>query len=148
PDDDHGCPFRCLAAGLGDGNRIGTAKTSRHHHCRRTHRKPTADPLHDAGGLSPAGQPEASHSGSPARRTPSAGQASNMSRPIRIGWAIFPLALTGCTVGPKYHPPATTQAAPVYKESPTQFKEGEGWKVAQPRDAMLRGKWWEIFHDP
>ena len=22
------------------------------------------------------------------------------------------------------------------------------WKVAQPQDAMLRGKWWEIFNDP
>src|SRR5208283_935490 len=35
-----------------------------------------------------------------------------------------------------------------YKESPTQFKENEGWTVAQPSDAMLRGKWWEIFNDP
>ncbi|MCU1260755.1 MAG: Heavy metal efflux outer membrane protein CzcC family [Bryobacterales bacterium] len=57
------------------------------------------------------------------------------------------LALTGCSVGPKYHPPVT-QAPPSYKESPTQFKEAEGWKVAQPSDAMLRGKWWEIFKDP
>jgi NodT family efflux transporter outer membrane factor (OMF) lipoprotein len=57
------------------------------------------------------------------------------------------LALTGCSVGPKYHPPVT-QAPPSYKESPTQFKETEGWKVAQPSDAMLRGKWWEIFKDP
>src|SRR5216684_6170040 len=39
-------------------------------------------------------------------------------------------------------------APAVYKESPTQFKETDGWKVAQPSDAMLRGKWWEIFKDP
>ena len=38
--------------------------------------------------------------------------------------------------------------AAVYKESPTQFKENEGWTVAQPADAKLRGKWWEIFNDP
>jgi NodT family efflux transporter outer membrane factor (OMF) lipoprotein len=55
--------------------------------------------------------------------------------------------LSGCTVGPKYHP-AVTQAPAVYKESPTQFKENEGWTVAQPSDAMLRGKWWEIFNEP
>jgi NodT family efflux transporter outer membrane factor (OMF) lipoprotein len=51
-------------------------------------------------------------------------------------------------VGPKYHPPAPQAPAPVYKESPTQFNETEGWTVAQPADAKLRGKWWEIFNDP
>ena len=33
------------------------------------------------------------------------------------------LALSGCTVGPKYHPPSTLPPAPSYKESPTHFKE-------------------------
>jgi NodT family efflux transporter outer membrane factor (OMF) lipoprotein len=56
--------------------------------------------------------------------------------------------LSGCVVGPKYHPPAPQAPAPVYKESPTQFNETEGWTVAQPADAKLRGKWWEIFNDP
>jgi NodT family efflux transporter outer membrane factor (OMF) lipoprotein len=58
------------------------------------------------------------------------------------------LMLPGCVVGPKYHPPAEKVDAAVYKESPTQFPQTEGWKVAQPSDAMLRGKWWEIFNDP
>jgi NodT family efflux transporter outer membrane factor (OMF) lipoprotein len=59
-------------------------------------------------------------------------------------------ALTGCMVGPKYHvPPATAQAPPaIYKESPVQFQDADGWKVAQPQDAMLHGKWWEIYSDP
>jgi len=58
------------------------------------------------------------------------------------------LLLAGCAVGPKYHPPSPPQApAAAYKESPTQFKENEGWTVAQPADAKLRGKWWEIFND-
>ena len=56
--------------------------------------------------------------------------------------------LTGCVVGPKYHPPAPQAPAAAYKESPTQFKENEGWTVAQPSDSKLRGKWWEIFNDP
>jgi NodT family efflux transporter outer membrane factor (OMF) lipoprotein len=57
---------------------------------------------------------------------------------------------TGCRVGPKYQvPPAVAQAPPpAYKESPTQFKDADGWKVAQPQDAMLKGKWWEIYGDP
>lgn len=56
--------------------------------------------------------------------------------------------LAGCVVGPKYHPPTAQAPAADYKESPTQFKENEGWTVAQPADAKLRGKWWEIFNDP
>ena len=62
------------------------------------------------------------------------------------------LLLTGCMVGPKYHAPtpsANATAPPVnYKESPTQFQDTDGWKVAQPQDAMLHGKWWEIYNDP
>jgi NodT family efflux transporter outer membrane factor (OMF) lipoprotein len=61
--------------------------------------------------------------------------------------ALVSAALAGCNVGPKYHPPAET-APPAYKESPDQFKETDGWKVAQPQDAALRGKWWEIYNDP
>jgi NodT family efflux transporter outer membrane factor (OMF) lipoprotein len=34
-----------------------------------------------------------------------------------------------------------------YKESTVNFQDADGWKVASPQDAMLRGKWWEIFHD-
>ena len=73
---------------------------------------------------------------------------------LRLKAAIYPaiaaaVLLTGCRVGPKYHtPPATAQAPPIsYKESPTQFKDADGWKVAQPQDAMLHGKWWEIYND-
>lgn len=69
--------------------------------------------------------------------------------------------LTGCMVGPKYHPPAplpaTAPTAPAaYKEAPApqsaapaqNTADAGDWKVAQPSDAMLRGKWWEVFGDP
>lgn len=60
--------------------------------------------------------------------------------------------LAACRVGPRYQQPAALPAQPppppAYKESPTQFKDTDGWKVASPQDAMLRGKWWEIFKDP
>jgi len=60
--------------------------------------------------------------------------------------ALLPLA--GCMVGPKYHTPtAPTPAA--YKEvTPENQKNIDNWKVAQPSDTQLRGKWWEIFNDP
>src|SRR6202161_3259901 len=63
--------------------------------------------------------------------------------------AALACALAGCMVGPAYHQPkALTEEPPdSYKESPTQFKDADGWKVAEPREAMLRGKWWEIFQD-
>src|SRR3984893_16241014 len=75
---------------------------------------------------------------------------------LRLNFAVWPaittLLLTGCMVGPKYHAPspsATATAPPAaYKESPTQFQDTDGWKVAQPQDAMLHGKWWEIYNDP
>jgi NodT family efflux transporter outer membrane factor (OMF) lipoprotein len=51
-------------------------------------------------------------------------------------------------VGPRYHPPAPQAPAAKYKESPTQSKDNGDWTVAQPADAKLRGKWWEIFNDP
>jgi NodT family efflux transporter outer membrane factor (OMF) lipoprotein len=77
---------------------------------------------------------------------------SNTMINLRLKFALGStiLLLTGCMVGPKYHaPPAITTAPPAaYKESPTQFQDTDGWKVAQPQDAMLHGKWWEIYNDP
>jgi NodT family efflux transporter outer membrane factor (OMF) lipoprotein len=72
------------------------------------------------------------------------------TRRLSVSGAAVLFLAAGCTVGPKYRPPAATQTPvpPVYKESPTQFKETEGWTVARPGDAMLRGKWWEIFKEP
>lgn len=57
------------------------------------------------------------------------------------------LLLGGCAVGPKYVRP-TVQSAPAYKELAADYRQTDGWKVAQPKDDVLRGKWWEIFGDP
>ncbi|MGD0798535.1 MAG: efflux transporter outer membrane subunit [Acidobacteriaceae bacterium] len=69
---------------------------------------------------------------------------------IAIVAAVGALLLNGCMVGPKYQkPPAMAQAPPAaYKESPANFPDSDAWKVAQPQDAMLHGKWWEIYNDP
>jgi NodT family efflux transporter outer membrane factor (OMF) lipoprotein len=49
------------------------------------------------------------------------------------------VSLTGCAVGPKYHP----QSVPI----PPAYKEIGNWKTAQPSDQNLGGNWWEIFQD-
>src|SRR5208337_1703144 len=54
----------------------------------------------------------------------------------------------GCVVGPHYNrPPAETPGT--FKEvTPDDLKKMDGWKVAQPQDSALHGKWWEILGDP
>jgi NodT family efflux transporter outer membrane factor (OMF) lipoprotein len=61
------------------------------------------------------------------------------------GWASMALAgallfLAGCANRTPYVRPTAT--------IPPAFKEGEGWKLAEPSDQTIRGKWWEVFQDP
>lgn len=76
--------------------------------------------------------------------------------------AALALAMAACTVGPKYHAPAPS-APPEYKEAtakpapatpattvasdPTQSGLG-AWNVADPKDGLLKGKWWEMYNEP
>jgi NodT family efflux transporter outer membrane factor (OMF) lipoprotein len=55
--------------------------------------------------------------------------------------SLIALLAASCAVGPRYEKPSI--------ETPAAFKEqpSEGWKTAQPSDAVLRGKWWEVFGD-
>jgi NodT family efflux transporter outer membrane factor (OMF) lipoprotein len=48
--------------------------------------------------------------------------------------------VNGCNLAPHYTPP-TVQTPPAYKET-------NGWKLAQPSDGVIKGKWWEMFGDP
>ena len=63
-----------------------------------------------------------------------------------IGAGLLAVSFAGCTVGPKYNKP-TAPVPPTYKESPANFPNEQIWKVADPQEAMLRGKWWESFND-
>ncbi len=54
----------------------------------------------------------------------------------------LPLFLAACSVGPDY----VTPSAPV--PNATSYKELGSWKTAQPKDDAIRGKWWEMYHDP
>ena len=48
--------------------------------------------------------------------------------------------LSACSVGPDYVRPTAS--------APASYKESDDWKPAHPRDDMIRGKWWEMYHDP
>jgi NodT family efflux transporter outer membrane factor (OMF) lipoprotein len=51
-------------------------------------------------------------------------------------------------IGPKYQRP-TAPVPPAYKEPPAgNAQDMKEWKQAQPSDALVRGKWWEIYSDP
>ncbi len=51
------------------------------------------------------------------------------------------MPLSACmVVGPDYVRPTVT--------TPDAYKENDGWKVAQPKDDVIRGAWWEMFGDP
>jgi NodT family efflux transporter outer membrane factor (OMF) lipoprotein len=56
--------------------------------------------------------------------------------------------MTGCVVGPNYQRPATAPSPPAFKELPPPNPPNGTWKQAQPSDAALKGKWWEIYNDP
>jgi NodT family efflux transporter outer membrane factor (OMF) lipoprotein len=69
--------------------------------------------------------------------------------------------LTGCTVGPKYHPPVV-QPPPAFKEAPPPAPPANApanppsppaqdvgtWTPAEPADAKIRGDWWAVFNEP
>jgi NodT family efflux transporter outer membrane factor (OMF) lipoprotein len=83
------------------------------------------------------------------------------TRRTQIGWlagVLLCAGVTGCHVGPAYHPPVI-QPPPAFKEAPpatppadtTQSQnnaDNGNWTVAQPADAKIRGDWWGIFNDP
>lgn len=75
----------------------------------------------------------------------------------RPGWIALgsaaALLLSGCKpVGPNYKRPAY-QAPAAYKETgapsvvPPPNPANGSWKPADPSDGMLKGNWWEIYHD-
>jgi NodT family efflux transporter outer membrane factor (OMF) lipoprotein len=60
------------------------------------------------------------------------------------------LLLGGCNVGPRYTAPVVP-APPDFKEaSPAAYSAAPPgtWQPAQPQDAAIKGKWWEIFNEP
>ena len=59
-------------------------------------------------------------------------------RGVAVTLAVAAL-LASCAVGPNYHRPG----APV----PEHYKEAEGWKPAEPREAASGSAWWSVYDD-
>jgi NodT family efflux transporter outer membrane factor (OMF) lipoprotein len=58
------------------------------------------------------------------------------------------IVLGGCSFAPNYSKPSV-QAPAAFKEmTPAQSEQTDGWKTAEPMDNVLRGQWWEMFHEP
>jgi NodT family efflux transporter outer membrane factor (OMF) lipoprotein len=53
-------------------------------------------------------------------------------------WAL--VCTLGCTVGPGYKRPT--------EQVPDAWKGAGPWQTAAPKDAIPKGAWWQIFHDP
>jgi len=63
-----------------------------------------------------------------------------VNRRLEAAWLLSAgTLLCGCMVGPDYVKPKA--------EVPPAYKEDADWKVAQPKDELPRGKWWEMFGD-
>ena len=60
---------------------------------------------------------------------------------ISVALALLGLA-AGCTVGPRYSRPAAPTPAP------DAWKGQPPWEQAAPKDAIPKGAWWQVFHDP
>lgn len=57
----------------------------------------------------------------------------------------------GCNVGPKYVRPGVPTPAASFKEGSAALYAtlpAGTWQPARPEDAALKGKWWEMFHEP
>jgi len=71
-------------------------------------------------------------------------------RLIAAALASAAISLTGCHIGPKYVQPVVPPP-PDFKEGiPAAYKNAlpGTWAPANPQDAAIKGKWWEIFNEP
>ena len=63
-----------------------------------------------------------------------------MMRARLIVLSLLAAGLAGCSLAPAYQVPEASPPAGSYQESPD-------WKQAQPADALVRGKWWQVYGD-
>jgi len=55
--------------------------------------------------------------------------------------------LAGCNFAPHYDPPKMQPPA-AFKEAGGGGDAAQGWKIAEPQDAVIRNHWWEMYNDP
>ncbi|AEC18688.1 putative outer membrane efflux protein [Pusillimonas sp. T7-7] len=66
---------------------------------------------------------------------------------LRFTSLAMALLLAGCAVGPDYQRP-DVDVPNAFKEASLSPEAAKQWKMAQPADALARGRWWAIFNDP
>ncbi|MGE8351639.1 MAG: efflux transporter outer membrane subunit [Pseudomonas protegens] len=59
------------------------------------------------------------------------------ARALSLGLCV--LLLSACAIGPDYQRPQVAE--------PVHYKEAQGWRQANPSDALARGAWWELYGD-
>jgi NodT family efflux transporter outer membrane factor (OMF) lipoprotein len=65
-----------------------------------------------------------------------------------IGTLSCCILTAACNFAPRYARPTVADGG-AFKEAVSGEDEGsQGWKVAQPDDAAIRGAWWEVYQDP
>jgi NodT family efflux transporter outer membrane factor (OMF) lipoprotein len=72
--------------------------------------------------------------------------AAALARAVALSGAL----LGACSVRPAYVAPGAPDL-PAYKEaSPALYRglDAGAWRPAQPQDATLKGRWWQMFHEP
>ncbi|UTW09814.1 efflux transporter outer membrane subunit [Pseudomonas benzenivorans] len=60
-----------------------------------------------------------------------------MQRPLTL--IALALLLSGCALGPDYQRPQ--------QSIPVQFRQSEGWTLANPSENLERGRWWSLYGD-
>jgi NodT family efflux transporter outer membrane factor (OMF) lipoprotein len=68
-----------------------------------------------------------------------------MRRAAFAGVAVVLMLSAGCVVGPRYQRPAATAPNTTV---PSAWKTQPPWQPAAPKDAIPKGTWWQVFHDP
>ena len=85
-----------------------------------------------------------------------------MQRSLRFPWVhcshrtlVFCAALGSsmvgaCSIGPHYTPPGAPDVRAFKEASPALYQGADAgaWRPAQPQDAAVKGKWWQMFQDP
>jgi len=74
-------------------------------------------------------------------------QLKTVTGPTMVSLACVAL-FAGCSFAPKYSEPSVQTPVAFKEMSPAQSSVTEGWKAAEPKDDVLRGQWWEMFHEP
>ena len=65
-----------------------------------------------------------------------------MKRIALVPVSVLLVLASACTVGPRYARPAAPAPAPDAWKAPAP------WEQAAPKDAIPKGAWWQIYHDP